>query len=84
MALDGGIFGRYGFDRITSADGATSGSWFAIKAANGADLVLTTGTTVGDCDNIDGDTLISGDVLEAPLTTITVSSGTCYAWRNKP
>lgn len=83
MAQDGGIFGRFGFDRLTSADGATSGSWFAIKAANGADLVLTTGTTTSDCANIDGDTIISGDVVYAPLTTITVTSGTCYAYRNK-
>ena len=83
MAADGGVFGRYGFDRLTSASGATSGSWYAIKAANGSDLVLTTGTTAQG-DNIDGDTIISGDVVEGTFTNITVSSGTCYAWRNKP
>ena len=84
MAANGGEFGAYGIERITSADGATSGSWYAVKAGNNTDLVLTTLTTPPSSSDFDGDTIASGDILYAPITSITVSSGTAYLYKNRP
>lgn len=84
MAANGGEFAMYGFDRVTSADGEVTGSWYAVKAANNSDLVLTTGTTIPNSSDIDGDTIISSDTVYAPLIAVEVTSGTAYLYKNRP
>lgn len=82
--MDGGVFGRYGHDIITSADGEQSGSWYCIKAINNTDLVLTTATSINNYPALDGITVPSADTVPVELRVIEVSSGTCLAYRNKP
>jgi len=81
MANDGGIFGRYGYDEITTSDG-NSGSWFAIKAVGGADAEVDITNTQGDSST--ALTIISGDVIYCSASSIDVNSGTIHAYRNKP
>lgn len=81
MAQSGGMYGAYGYDQLTSADGATTGSWYAIKAVNGADAVVTVVNAQGDGST--SLTIISADVVYCTASSITVVSGTVHAYRNK-
>lgn len=82
MALDGGIFGRYGYDELATSATANEGSWYAIKAVGGADATVSVTNAQGD--NSTSLTIASGDVIYVTASSITVSSGTVHAYRNKP
>ena len=76
--MDGGIFGRYGYNEYTSSATANTGNWYAIKAVNGADAVVTVVNKAGD--NSTSLTISSGDVIYVTASSITVSSGTIHAY----
>lgn len=76
---DGGIFGRYGYDELTTSATANTGQWYAIKAVNGADATVTVVNTIGD--NSTSLTIPSGDEIYVNAASITVSSGTVHAYR---
>ena len=82
MANDGGIFGRYGYDEISSLATDGAGSWYAIKAVGGADAVVTITNTQGDSST--SLTIPSGDVVYCSASNILWVSGTVHAYRNKP
>lgn len=82
MALDGGIFGRYGYNELATSATANTGSWYAIKAVNGADATVTVANAQGDSST--SLTITSGDIIYVTASSITVSSGTVHAYKNKP
>lgn len=74
-------FGQNGVNLINDTN-AHSGRWIAIKADGAADAVFTT-LTASTGDNLDGLTLLAGDVIYGPFTNITLTSGTIYAYKNQ-
>ncbi len=69
-------FGDKGYNELTS--GTTAGSWYAIKAVNGASANV-------DVTNRQGDSstsllILAGDIVYVTATSITVNSGTIHAY----
>lgn len=69
-------FGDNGYDELTS--GTTAGSWYAIKAVNGANAVIDVTNRQGDDSS--SLTILAGDVIYVTATSITVNSGTIHAY----
>jgi hypothetical protein len=72
-------FGQAGVD-VFSDTNAHNGKWMAVKADGSADAVFTT-LTVERGDDLDGLTLVAGDIIYGPFTDIELTSGTVYAYR---
>lgn len=76
----GETLGKKGFEEYTSSDGAQTGYWNALFAANGADVTLT-GVTVGAGDAPSGTvTIIAGTYILGAWAGFTVATGTCWAY----
>lgn len=78
MGANKSNFGDKGYKELTSADGATAGDYYAIKAVNGADAGVDVTNRQGD--NSTGLTIASGDIIYVTATSITVNSGTVHAY----
>jgi len=69
-------FGDKGYNELTT--GTTTGRWFAIKAVNGANAVVTILNAQGDDST--SLTIVSGDTVPVTATSIEVTSGTIHAY----
>lgn len=78
MAAAKDNFGGNGYNELTSADGATSGEWYAIKAVNNNPAVVTIQNRQGDDST--SLTIANTDVIMVTATQITVVSGTIHAY----
>lgn len=70
-------FGDKGYDELSS--GTTAGSWYAIKAVDGADAEVDVINRQGS--NSSSLTIVSGDVIYVTATSITVNSGKVHAYK---
>jgi len=69
-------FADKGYNQLSS--GTTTGRWFAIKAVNGTNAVVTILNAQGDDST--SLTIISGDTIPVTATSIAVASGTIHAY----
>jgi hypothetical protein len=71
-------YGLQGGNDIADTNPYT-GRWQTIKADGAADVTFTTLTTAAG-DNMDGYTLLAGDLLYGDFTNIQLSGGRIYAY----
>lgn len=76
---------KRGYTVIVPADGAVTGSWVGVKAADGAGAELKVTNAYGDSENdasSDSMTLLAGEIELVTATTIQVVSGKVRAYIN--
>lgn len=78
MASSKDVFGGNGYDELTSANGVTSGEWFAIKAVDNASAVVNVVNRQGDDSN--SLTIANTDIIYVTATSIEVTSGKVHAY----
>ena len=78
MGASKDVFGGNGYDELTSASGATSGEWYAIKAVNNASATVNITNRQGDDSS--GLVVASTDIVYVTATNIEVTDGTIHAY----
>jgi len=74
-------YGQFGIDKIADTN-VHNGRWDYIKANGAANAVFNVLSTATG-DNFDGMTLLAGDTVYGPFTSIDLTSGTVYAYKSQ-